>query len=968
MNTICNSKRTSHLNQLEDVLGHILNQVSASSLEVELGETCTDSFSAVSQKIVSICDDLQLPLDFIEHTFKDNFKKACLRFDTDRTTSGYKLNPLDRFLSNNIDRVRQLYIGVLDSVYCLHGRCPSQRAMKNFVIRYFIYSLIDKLEDAFKFHTAYLVCLLSPPSDLPVRPDFIPENFQSDMVIGGWIRRYFKSEKISLKDKIQLAMSLQNSKRAAKAISLDKQEKAVIDHQKNMMGKGYNPDPNTEWMLSKTKEKVASLTKIYYPPHLEKDIPVWRAPSYGACFEDLASSGGSSNYFSRFTKKDEEDYWKHYGMSPPEHIFSYKSEWTRQTLDDYLSLSMTAHHYGDIHYKESIPIFSFGFSIEDIREELNKNIKDRIENHIRTSCRYSMVLEPFKVRGVTMGEGDVYQMGRLIQPVLHGQLRNEKGPFRFIGKRHNDADINDVYSGSVLTTDNHFWNLCLNRGILGTRHIRTFLVAGDYKNATDNMHPDLPYTFVQTLKEQKSFTELWIKVLELTLSGHIIDYSQISSGKTGLDFTFNPEYQERIIQEWGQLMGSPTSFPVLNIVNAAMFWAACEIYENRSRTWKQILRDYRPLFNGDDISFLSNPLHYKTWEVLCASCGLSLSAGKNYCSSEFVNINSTNYFGEKTQISEHFFILKNFKELFVVNPGLIKGQSKVLGGSGEQLESLGSTCDQLEECVRVANDEQKTRCYEVFMHHMRDKLKQSKRPWTLPRMFGGLGLPFGNKPTLPQYMLAMSQFEKYRDLTDDSLKKENDRLAEEYLAQVLEQLNIEAVKGTIVRNDDKTNCQSDVETNYQSPSLSTSFLCSYSREQTTKAAKSILYPETKREEYFAQLYRKLWRTKDKKKQYIIKRKLKSMFKESQKRYSEIEKKRIGNSVQAERTYCILLKEMEKRCKELHDRYDDNMVPDDYQEIFKGYILKKGGLPSDISIDVSYTLSSLNFQIEVEELN
>jgi hypothetical protein len=762
-------------------------------------------------------------------------------------------------------------------------------------------------------------------------------------------------------------MSLQNAKRAAKAISTDKQEKAVLKHQANMQGKGYKPYPNTEWILHKIKEKVTLLTKRYFPPNLDYKLPVWRTPSYGACYERSSVVGGSTDFFADYTIDDQ--------YSQPDTstlkysgLFSYAEQWTPAILDDYSNLHLGAYHFADLSKKdgtsfssndETIPIFSFGFRIDDIRRDLNYNIEKRFENLTRTTCRYSMVLEPFKVRGVTMGESSVYQMGRLIQPVLHGQLRDENGPFRLIGKRHNEDDINKVYSGTILNTQDYLIKAYQNDS-WGKEKIKTFFVAGDFSDATDNMHPDIPYTFIDTLRCNKTFNELWIKVLELTLGGHKIEYDL---GSCGLFFNDYPEFKDHVIQEWGQLMGSPTSFPVLNICNAAMFWASCEIYENRLMSWDEIIEAYKCLFNGDDTSFLSNIFHYDTWAVTCAAAGLSLSPGKNYCSSEFININSTNYFGVTEPLDDGFFKVSDFKELFVVNPGLIKGQSKVLGGTGDFLNSLGSTCDQLEECIRVASPEEKTRCYEVFEHHMKIRLQSSKRNWKLPRLFGGLGLPFGKEPSLLHKYVAISQLSKYRDLTDDSVKKENDRMALDYFKQICMQQNIEVVKPNLVQNDVKLDdIQTEAyktETYYNSPSLTACFLNHFIRQRTIATAKSLLFPRNKWEAKTASLYKAVFdfpQGSIERKRHEVK--FEKNLKFTSKRYSEIEMKRIGHSVQAEKSFCLELKKARKTLRSLPKVRKDSIgqLP---LGLLKNFSLEKNGLKDDIMMGVSKALRKLN---------
>lgn len=449
---------------------------------------------------------------------------------------------------------------------------------------------------------------------------------------------------------------------------------------------------------------------------------------------------------------------------------------------------------GDDFYQTSIPVFSFGFNIEDLRKTLLYAAFDTD----RVEATYYKVLEPFKVRGVTVGNADIYHLGRLVQPVLHSCLRDEKGPFRFIGKKNNVDDINEVYSGTELYDE----NLRISTSVrpwsknYRNRFCKTFFVAGDYKNATDNMHPALPLAFISALAEFTDLGPEWLRVLRLTLGTHMIDYSKFWDHECASRIAFSNKddrdyFFENLVVEtkWGQLMGSPTSFPVLNIVNAAMLWYSVDLYENKKKSWRDLLAEYKPLFNGDDISFCSNGSHYAIWKDVCAGSGLSLSPGKNYCSVNYVNINSTNYINKLTPSDkEGFTIASQFRELFVINPGLLKGQAKVIEDQRrgtDHKEGLMPLCDQLETCVAIASETEKNRCYEVFLGHVEERLKKSHRSWILPRHLGGLGLPIGTV-NLSQLEIALQQCKSYKDLSD--LKEEGmfQELSNNYWAQLEE--------------------------------------------------------------------------------------------------------------------------------------------------------------------------------------
>jgi len=150
-----------------------------------------------------------------------------------------------------------------------------------------------------------------------------------------------------------------------------------------------------------------------------------------------------------------------------------------------------------------------------------------------------------------------------------------------------------------------------------------FFVSGDYKAATDNLRSDLSeYTWACICRnvrlgwDKKTYLA-WTKYADLgkkALTGHILHYGK-----------------DEIPQSWGQLMGSPMSFPILCIVNAAATLVALE---------KEFAADVRVRVNGDDIAFIANPEQYERWKEVTHFCGLDFSVGKNYTSRQFVIMNS----------------------------------------------------------------------------------------------------------------------------------------------------------------------------------------------------------------------------------------------------------------------------------------------------------------------------------------
>jgi hypothetical protein len=183
------------------------------------------------------------------------------------------------------------------------------------------------------------------------------------------------------------------------------------------------------------------------------------------------------------------------------------------------------------------------------------------------------------------------------------------------------------------------------------------LCSGDFSQATDNLDPSL-----------SQFTAGEIsKMLELLEEPRLL----FSEGLTGATFPSGS------IQSWGQLMGSPISFPVLNFVNAAIFHACYENYE----FWRYVslgysvedaidfsrttLAELPVMTNGDDIGFRAERSFHAQWCKWTLACGLPPSVGKNFVSDKWITMNSTFYELQNTVLGLEFRVVP------YVNLGLI---------------------------------------------------------------------------------------------------------------------------------------------------------------------------------------------------------------------------------------------------------------------------------------------------------
>jgi len=300
-------------------------------------------------------------------------------------------------------------------------------------------------------------------------------------------------------------------------------------------------------------------------------------------------------------------------------------------------------------------------------------------------------------------------------------------------------------------------------------------LSGDFSEATDGMHPAFSSAFAKLLYLYGFFNEVQYKIVDACMKGHklyypnldwntvdkfdlknyISNYSQKPTGPIPKD----PKLRKlipvpKVIQTWGQLMGSPISFIILCYCNAAVSWTAGDYYFGRKISFGQWVRVFRPLFNGDDHSSVTNRTHFRVWKSVASCAGLNSTLGKSYCSSKFILINSELFW--PTMFNEQ---VDGIEDMFVLNPGLIKGQAKVLGdtrntGKAVNVNDLLPLCDQLEKAISKANPLERILCKRIFLGHVEDRIKSTHRPWAVPRCLGGLGLQDISEPNYSQRLVT----------------------------------------------------------------------------------------------------------------------------------------------------------------------------------------------------------------------
>nr|UQB75998.1 RNA-dependent RNA polymerase [Flumine botourmiavirus 3] len=218
--------------------------------------------------------------------------------------------------------------------------------------------------------------------------------------------------------------------------------------------------------------------------------------------------------------------------------------------------------------------------------------------------------EPFKTRTITGGPEGKYYRCKYIQKSVHSKLRKLK----------NAALVGETISAERLNS------------ILWTPKRGEFYVSGDYTSATDNLDPRLSEAIARRIGRNAGWNHEWIELFVESLIHH-----RIWAGRDIKNATTEEELLASSVQQrWGQLMGSPTSFPVLCIANLGLTRHALELRYRRVIR----IRDSGVLINGDDVGFVTDATGYSLWERVTSAGGLTPSVGKNFVSDDFIVLNS----------------------------------------------------------------------------------------------------------------------------------------------------------------------------------------------------------------------------------------------------------------------------------------------------------------------------------------
>jgi hypothetical protein len=367
--------------------------------------------------------------------------------------------------------------------------------------------------------------------------------------------------------------------------------------------------------------------------------------------------------------------------------------------------------------------------LDEFEEFVDKGLQNVIDHPELNIVEPAAILEPLKVRIITKGNPFLNLRTLELQKMMHGRLR-EFSPFVAIGRPLTDQDFDERFS-QKLDKDSGY-------------------CSGDYVASTDNLDPEISRAIwteicrtvkVKVNKREKIsrilgspgssendvellFTPYWQAGL-LALTEHQLSYPMLDGKDTSLLYA----------QKWGQLMGSPMSFPILCIANYAASCVGLGIDPVES------LNNGSPiLVNGDDIAFSCSREQYSHWKEATSSIGLRPSLGKNYFSDEFLTMNSECRIPTASSSGKLTWTLTSY-----INISLLCGYDKKGTDAGSSiLDSLnwwelGTRCSSLLRGVIHGRD----RVLSEFLNIHDDILKKVPAgvSYYLPSSLGGVGLP-----------------------------------------------------------------------------------------------------------------------------------------------------------------------------------------------------------------------------------
>lgn len=412
-------------------------------------------------------------------------------------------------------------------------------------------------------------------------------------IFGGRLGRFFKCKTRCTQFCMDVLVGV---KKGQKSLPVEEQVQSLEKHSQRL---AMCRDQEIPQDVLDCIDIVAHEVRLY---RTSKSIPVGSYTlSSGSCLESNRSQGG----FFGFSR----DHAAQEGLQDRRIGLIYGE-------DSYVSQHVHTKHVSSVDQYRNVALMN-SFETEShlqwmIRQCVRKGlIPDQYAELIALPrVEANIIPEPLKTRVITKGEFGAYSLVQPFQKYLHRTL--SKHPVFCL----TSEEITEQHGAAILS---------------GYKPGDVF-VSGDYEAATDNLDVRATHRAFRSFFRK----DLPYKVEEYllrTLDVCTVEYSNKAR-------KINSNLPHSILQKNGQLMGSPLSFPLLCIINAACYLAAVRQHTGNKNL---ALFDLPVLINGDDICFRCEPEMVPIWESKISSVNLKKSIGKNYVSDSFFQINSAQF-------------------------------------------------------------------------------------------------------------------------------------------------------------------------------------------------------------------------------------------------------------------------------------------------------------------------------------